>query len=107
MKVSKHKEKQMERMVQFMVAHFGDIFSEWNTKKANQFFALSGISQRNWSILMRHEGFADGEKWTLRKLAEKEGVSHIRVWQLVRSTRNNLTKVYKAMLKGDEESKSE
>lgn len=96
----------MERMVQFMVAHFGDIFREWNTMKASQFFALSGISQRNWSILMRHEGLADGEKWTLRKLAEKEGVSHIRVWQLVRSTRNNLTKVYKAMLKGDEESKS-
>ena len=56
---------------------------------------------------MRYEGFADGEKWTLRKLAEKEGMSHIRIWQLVRSTRSNLTKVYKAMLKGDEESKSE
>ena len=31
MKVSKQKEKQMERMVQFMVAHFGDIFREWNS----------------------------------------------------------------------------
>lgn len=40
MKVSKPKEKQVERMIQFMVAHFGDIFSDWNTKKANQFFAL-------------------------------------------------------------------
>lgn len=57
MKVSRQKEKQMERMVQFMVAHFGDIFREWNTMKASQFFALSGISQRNWSILMRHEGW--------------------------------------------------
>ena len=35
MKVSRQKEKQMERMVQFMVAHFGDIFREWNTMKAS------------------------------------------------------------------------
>ncbi len=38
MKVSKQKEKQMERMVQFMVAHFGGIFREWNTVKVNKFF---------------------------------------------------------------------
>jgi len=96
------KKIQMAAMIKFMIAHFGDIFHEWNTRKANQFFALSGISRRNWSILMRHEGMADGKKWTLREIGDAEKISHVRTWQIVKATRHNLEKVFEAMQRGDE-----
>lgn len=96
------RKNRMPVLIKFMVAHFGDIFHEWNTRKANQFFALSGISKRNWSILMRYEGMADGKKWTLREIGDDEGISHVRAYQIVKATRHNLEKVFEAMKRGDE-----
>jgi len=69
---------------------YGDIFHEWHTEKAESFFAASGISSRNWSIYMRRMGFADGEVWTLRAIAEDEGISHIRVREIAIQTKKNL-----------------
>ena len=79
---------------------YGDIFHEWQTSAAERFFADSGISKRNWGIFMRHIGLADGSKWTLERLANRENVSRVRVWQIVHQTRKNLTRLRKAASKG-------
>ena len=92
MKTSGRKEnRKFEEAIRFVLDQCGDVFHEWNTKKAREFFNLSGISKRNWSILMRSTGMADGKKWTLRAIAEDEGnISHVRAWQIIRQTRKNL-----------------
>lgn len=71
---------------------FGDVFNEWQTPKAQNFFEQSGISCRNWRICMRYLGFADGNGWTLRAIADAENISHVRVWQIVRQTKTRLRK---------------
>jgi len=71
---------------------YGDVFHEWNTEVAERFFALSGISKRNWRIYMRRKGLADGKGWTLRAIADAEGISHIRVRQIEQQTEKNFAK---------------
>lgn len=78
---------------------YGDIFHEWQTSAAERFFADSGISKRNWRIFMRHIGLADGSKWTLERLANRENVSRVRVWQIVHQTRKNLTRLRETVSK--------
>lgn len=69
-----------------------NVFHEWHTQEAEQFFKLSGISERNWRILMLKEGLADGRKWTLREIAGLEDVriSHVRVREICIATRKHL-----------------
>ena len=86
--------KNLEIAVKAVSEHFGDVFHEWNTKKAQEFFGASGISERNWRVFMRSVGMADGERWTLRRIADEEGnISHVRAWQIVQQTRKNLKKL--------------
>ena len=35
-------------------------------------------------------GFADGTKWSYRQLADLEGISHVRAWQIVGKTGKRL-----------------
>ena len=96
--------RNLEIAIRAVTELYGDVFHEWNTKKANEFLKLSGISKRNWSIFMRHAGLADGERWTLRRLAESEGdISHVRVWQIVQQTRKNLMKFVELYCQGTKE----
>lgn len=82
---------EVKEFVKSLLCEYGDIFHEWNTRKADQFFKASGISKRNWRIYMRHAGMADGVCWTLRAIADEEGnISHVRAWQIVRQTRKNI-----------------
>lgn len=81
----------VKEFIKSLLDEYGDIFHEWNTRKAERFFKVSGISKRNWRVYMRHAGLADGVNWTLRAIADDEGnISHVRAWQIVRQTRKNI-----------------
>lgn len=54
------------------------------------------MSERNWRIFALNGGFADGRKWSFRELADKEGISHVRVWQIVGKTRKHLREYLEA-----------
>ena len=86
-------------IMRYVLEEFGDVFHEWHTQKAKRFFALSGISERNWRVLMLKEGLADGRKWTLRAIAELEdvGISHVRVHEICIATRKRLVKFSRSM----------
>ena len=81
-----------DEIMKYILEEFGDVFHEWHTQKAEQFFKISSISERNWRILMLKEGLADGRKWTLRAIAglEDVGVSHVRVREICIATRKRL-----------------
>ena len=81
----------------YLIEQFGEIFHEWHTVKARRFFKLSGISERNWRVLMLNMGWADGRKWTFREIADEERelgqpISHVRAYQIVNSTLKRLRK---------------
>ena len=86
-------------IMRYVLEKFGDVFHEWHTQKAEQFFALSGISERNWRVLMLKEGLADGRKWSLRAIAELEDVrvSHVRVREICITTRKRLMNFGRSM----------
>ena len=90
-------------IMRYVLEKFGDVFHEWHTQKAGQFFALSGISERNWRVLMLKEGLADGRKWTLRAIAELEdvGISHVRVREICIATRKRLMNFGRMMFEAD------
>lgn len=81
-----------DEIMKYILEEFGDVFHEWHTQKAKQFFEISSISERNWRILMLKEGLADGRKWTLRAIAglEDVGISHVRVREICIATRKRL-----------------
>lgn len=85
--------------MKYVLEKFGDVFHEWHTQKAERFFALSGISERNWRILMLKEGLADGRKWTLRAIAGLEdiSISHVRVREICIATRKRLMNFGRSM----------
>lgn len=89
-------DRKLAKTIANIVEEFGDVFHEWNTKKANSFFEKTGISKRNWRIYMRSTGQADGKAWTYRDIADDEGnISHVRAWQIVRQTEKNLKRYIK------------
>ena len=69
-----------------------EIMHEWHTPKAERILHEMGVSKRNWRMLMQHAGFADGHSWSYRQIAaaEDRGLSHVRVFQIVRKTRLRL-----------------
>lgn len=92
-----------EEIKKYVFTKFGDVFHEWHTQKAQQFFELSGISERNWRVLMLREGLADGEKWTLRAIAELEdvGISHVRVREICIATKKRLKNFARMMFEAE------
>jgi len=46
---------------------------------------------------MRRKGLADGKGWTLRAIADVEGISHIRVRQIEQQTEKNFVKFIQQM----------
>ena len=86
-------------IMKYILERFGDVFHEWHTQEADRFFALSGISERNWRVLMLKEGLADGRKWSLRAIAELEdvGISHVRVREICIATRKRLMNFGRSM----------
>ena len=88
-----------DEIMKYILEEFGDVFHEWHTQKAEQFFKISSISERNWRILMLKEGLADGRKWTLRAIAELEDVSisHVRVREICIATRKRLMNFGRSM----------
>ena len=90
--------RKLAKTITDIVEEFGDVFHEWNTRKAASFFKQTGISKRNWRIYMRSTGQADGKAWTYRAIADDEGnISHVRAWQIVRQTEKNLQKFIQKM----------
>lgn len=82
--------------IEGVIDEFGDVFHEWNTRKAANFFEQTGISKRNWRIFMRCTGQADGKVWTYRDIADDEGnISHVRAWQIARQIEKNLMRFIK------------
>ena len=67
-----------------------DILHEWHTPKAERILKEIGVSERNWRLFALNGGFADGTKWSYRQLADLEGISHVRAWQIVGKTGKRL-----------------
>ena len=90
-------------IMRYVLEKFGDVFHEWHTQKAERFFALSGISERNWRVLMLKEGLADGRKWTLRAIAglEDVGISHVRVREICIATQKRFEKFCRNMFEAE------
>lgn len=89
--------------IEYILQMFGDVFHEWHTQRAAQFFELSGICERNWRILMLREGLADGCRWTLRAIAELEdvGISHVRVREICIATQKRFEKFCRNMFEAE------
>ena len=88
-------------MIEYILQRFGNVFHEWHTQQAAQFFELSGISERNWRVLMLREGLADGRKWTLRAIAEQEPISHVRVRDICIATQRRFEKFCREMFEAE------
>lgn len=64
----------------------------WESPESELFYTLSRISKRNWMVLMRYHGLVDGKKWTMREIAEKEGLAPSRVCIIINSATDKLEK---------------
>lgn len=86
-------------MKKFIQEKYGEVFKDWSSQQAKDFLKESGISERNWRVWMFRLGFADGATHTLRDIAAREGVCHVRIDQICVSTKKRFEKFTNGLMK--------